>query len=165
MIELLQTSVPGKKDLPLMSGAEHLQVAALCTRQKSGKTQVLMIRSLDTGRWILPKGWPMAGRTLAGAALQEAWEEAGVRGTVSEEHIGCYSYDKITASGKAKPCRVCVFHVEVDGLAKTYPEVDKRKRKWMPPAKAAEAVAEPELRALLAGFQRKSVKRPSREKS
>lgn len=154
----------GKADLSYIS-PRMVQLAALCWRPSDdGGREVLLVTS-STGRWILPKGWPMAGRTLAGASLQEAWEEAGVRGTVSEEHVGCYSYEKITASGKPKPCRVCVYHVEVDGLAKTYPEVDKRKRKWMPPAKAAEAVAEPELRALLAGFQRKSVKRTNRGKS
>lgn len=132
-----------------MAGAEHVQVAALCTRQKGGKTQVLMIRSLDTGRWILPKGWPMAGRTLAGAALQEAWEEAGVKGTVAENPIGDYAYDKIAGNGQAKPCRVSVYMVAVDKLADAFPEADKRKRKWMAPSKAAQAVAEPELRDIL----------------
>jgi 8-oxo-dGTP pyrophosphatase MutT (NUDIX family) len=163
MIELLQTKVAGKKDLPLMSGAEHVQVAALCTRKQGGKTQVLMIRSLDTGRWILPKGWPMVGKTLAGSALQEAWEEAGVRGNVREEPVGYFSYAKIIGSGEEKPCRVCVFHVDVETLAKRFPEMDERKRKWMSPVKAAAVVAEPELRSLLAGLQPKPGKRPDQD--
>lgn len=150
MFETPLAKIPGKSDLPLMDGAEHVQVAALCTRRKGSKTQVLLIRSLDTGRWILPKGWPMAGRTLAGAALQEAWEEAGVKGTVTEEPVGDYPYDKIAGNGQAKPCRVSVFRVTVDKLADTFPEAAKRKRKWMAPARAAQAVAEPELRELLA---------------
>jgi 8-oxo-dGTP pyrophosphatase MutT (NUDIX family) len=152
MFEAKNALVPSKKDLPIMAGEEHVQVAALCTRRKGDKTQVLMIRSLDTGRWILPKGWPMAGRTLAGAALQEAWEEAGVKGSVVEDPVGEYSYDKVLVGGQAKPCRVSVFRVTVDNLAKTYPEADKRKRKWMAPGKAAQAVAETELREILASL-------------
>ena len=52
-----------------------LQVGALCLRIRDGKTQVLLITSRDTGRWVIPKGWPMRGRSLSGAAKQEAWEK------------------------------------------------------------------------------------------
>ena len=44
---------------------------------------MLLISSLGTGRWIIPKGWPMHNTTPAGAAGIEAFEEAGVLGTPS----------------------------------------------------------------------------------
>lgn len=40
--------------------------------------EVLLITSLNTRRWILPKGWLMPDMTLAGSAAREAFEEAGV---------------------------------------------------------------------------------------
>ena len=72
----------------------YLQVGAVCLRNRKGRREVLMISSLDTGRWIIPKGWPMRGRSLAGAALREAWEEAGIRGHVRHEPLGSFTYDK-----------------------------------------------------------------------
>ncbi|MFC7705870.1 NUDIX hydrolase [Plastorhodobacter daqingensis] len=138
--------------VPLISRPAYIQVAALCLRSKNGKQQVLMIRSLGTGRWILPKGWPMDGRSLAEAALQEAWEEAGVQGSVAPEPVGHYSYSKIAEGGMALPTTVHVYAVAVDRLADSFPESARRKRKWMAPAKAAERVNEPGLRDLLAAL-------------
>ena len=126
-----------------------LQVAALC-RDAAG--QVLLITSRGTGRWVLPKGWPMAGRSLAEAALREAWEEAGVRGRVGPDPVGRYSYGKDQDEGFSLPVEVQVFAVAVDGLAEDWPEAGQRRRAWFPPSQAAALVAEDELRALLRGL-------------
>jgi len=56
------------------------QVAALVYRYEAEERQVLVITSRGTGRWVIPKGWPQVGRTLAETAAREAYEEAGVRG-------------------------------------------------------------------------------------
>ena len=48
----------------------EMQVAALCLDEASGR--VLLVTSRGTGRWIVPKGWPMAGRSLADAARPRA---------------------------------------------------------------------------------------------
>lgn len=39
--------------------------AALCYRLKgkTGALEVLLLTSRDTGRWVIPKGWPMEGKT------------------------------------------------------------------------------------------------------
>ena len=123
-----------------------LQVAALCVDGDTGK--VLMITSRGTGRWIIPKGWPMPGRSLAEAALQEAWEEAGVRAKTGEE-MGSYHYDKDQDRGFAVPVEVRVFLVAVEALADDFPERGERRRRWFAPSEAAGLVAEPELAALL----------------
>ena len=54
------------------------QVAALCWRLRKGRAEVLLVTSRDTGRWVLPKGWPITGLSPQAAAAREAWEEAGV---------------------------------------------------------------------------------------
>lgn len=130
----------------------HRQVAALCWRMHGGVPEVLLITSRDTGRWIVPKGWPMADRSAAATAAQEAWEEAGVQGDVAEASLGAFHYPKLYENADPRLCKVEVFALRVEGLAHRYPERGQRRRKWFGLAKAARRVVEPELRALILGF-------------
>ena len=124
-----------------------LQVGALCVQQDSGR--VLLVTSRGTGRWIIPKGWPMDGRSAGGAALQEAWEEAGVRGPVDETPFGRYAYDKKLTRGLSAPVEVQVHLIRVADLAKNFPERKQRQRRWFTPPEAAELVSEPGLAKLI----------------
>jgi 8-oxo-dGTP pyrophosphatase MutT (NUDIX family) len=105
------------------------QVAALCWRRKP-VLEVLLITSLSSRRWILPKGWPMDGLTLAQSAAREAYEEAGVSGEIADASLGSYHYLKERKDHGAMPCSVSVF------------------------ALAAARVAEPGLRHLLLDFHK-----------
>lgn len=134
---------------PVFRRPEFIQSAALCLRDGRDGPEVLMITSRGTKRWLIPKGWPMKGRTLAGAAQQEAWEEAGVIGRVHESPIGYYTYHKRHRTGLPLACRVEVFRLDVADLARDWPEKKIRKRRWMRPEEAAAVVDEPELAALL----------------
>ena len=135
---------------PLFRRPSRLQVAALCLRGADTAREVLMITSRDTGRWIIPKGWPMNGKTCAEAALQEAWEEAGVKkARIKDTPIGSYSYAKRRDNGTEEPVTTLIYAADVDELALTYPEAHQRTRQWMSPKAAAELVQEPELQALL----------------
>ncbi|MDP5306589.1 NUDIX hydrolase [Paracoccus spongiarum] len=127
-----------------------LQVGALCLDTETGK--VLLITSRGTGRWVIPKGWPMEGRTLPGAAATEAWEEAGVEGNVGHEELGRYTYDKDQDRGFAVPVEVRVFLLRVDRSVEDFPESDQRKRRWFEPEAAARMVAEPGLQQILRGL-------------
>jgi len=127
------------------------QFGALCYRVQNDKVQVLLITSRGTGRWIIPKGWPIGGATPAEAALQEAWEEAGVDGKVQGNSLGIYSYVK-QDDGEHLPCVVAVFAVKVRGLKTKFPEVDQRTRKWFSCKKAATLLDDPELRQIVARF-------------
>lgn len=130
-----------------------LQVAALCWRRTgSGALRILLISSRDTGRWLIPKGWPMRRRTEAEAAAREAFEEAGVRGEIAGRSMGLYVYDKWLGKGRAMRCTVRVFPLRVREMLRSYPEIGQRRLKWLPPEKAARKVAEPELAALIRDF-------------
>jgi 8-oxo-dGTP pyrophosphatase MutT (NUDIX family) len=137
------------------SGATEpaVQVAALCLREGPAGPEVLMVTSRTTRRWVLPKGWPIEGLTDAASALQEAWEEAGVTGTVADQPVGHYRYLKTRRNGQALACRVAVYPVQVAALAGAWPEAATRQRAWLPLAAAAAAVDEDELRALLTGLR------------
>jgi 8-oxo-dGTP pyrophosphatase MutT (NUDIX family) len=129
-----------------------LQVAALCWRKHKGEPQVLLIRSLHTNRWIIPKGWPMPGKTLAEAAEIEAWEEAGVKGQISSAPIGSFHYQKERGSGIKQPCDAQVFSLQVSSLAAEFPESDLRNPQWFSVPDATRRVLEPELQALIRSY-------------
>ena len=133
-----------------------LQLGALCWRLDQGQVQVLLVTSRETGRWVIPKGWPMTGKSPAEAALQEAFEEAGVLGRLGPM-LGDYAYDKVKHRDQPKvclmPCRVQVHGVQVTDLADDFPEAHERQRAWVSLAEAAQRVDEPELKALILGFQ------------
>lgn len=143
-----KTPGPGVKADPAST-----QYAALCYRtDANGKTRVLLITSRDTGRWVLPKGWPVAGLSAPGSAAREAYEEAGVEGAVGDDCIGVYSYGKVLGPKKIVPCIVAVYPLLVTNLSARFPEKGQRQLRWFKPRAAAGKVAEPELAALLAAF-------------
>lgn len=111
-----------------------------------------MVTSRGTGRWILPKGWPIPGRNLAQSAAIEAWEEAGVRGVPLDQCLGEYSYQKWRREMRPLPCVVRVYPVLVTALEDKFPEQEQRKRAWKSLRKAATLVQEKKLRDILAGF-------------
>ena len=133
----------------------HTQFAALCYRIVKDKPEILLVTSLGTGRWIIPKGWPSDGMTPVESALTEAWEEAGVRGRISGPCIGLFSYQKRMTNKDDLPCVAMVYPVRVKSLADEYPEKGQRKRKWLSPKKAASRVDEPELAYILRSFDPK----------
>lgn len=132
------------------------QVGALPIRKApDGTINVLLITTLQTQRWIIPKGWPWPGQQDWAAAAAEAREEAGVLGEAREGSIGFYTYEKRQHTG-AVPVRVAVYLLEVHEELETWPECQRRQRAWFTLADAAEAVREPELRALLLRFKASS---------
>ena len=128
------------------------QVAALCWRAGAQGVEVVLVTSRDTGRWVLPKGWPVKGRTASEAARREAWEEAGVRGKIGRECLGFYSYQKGMGEAGDLPCVVAVYPMKVKAEARDWPERDERRREWVSPQEAATRVHEPELQRILAAF-------------
>lgn len=127
------------------------QFAALCWRKAGKGHEVLLITSRDTGRWIIPKGWPMDGKTPSEAAEQEAWEEAGVTGKVWPQSVGIFSYTK-PLDAMRKPCIAIVFPLRVKTMHPHWPEKGQRKRKWFKPKAAAKRVTDVELKSVLADF-------------
>jgi 8-oxo-dGTP pyrophosphatase MutT (NUDIX family) len=128
------------------------QVAGLCWRMSGRKLEVLLVTSRDTGRWIIPKGWPIKSLSHAQSALREAYEEAGVDGAAAKTRIGYYPYVKIMGEDCGIPCSVDVYPIKVKRLLDTFPEKGQRRRKWFPLEKAALKVDEPELADMLRNF-------------
>ena len=89
----------------------------------------------------------MKGKPDSKAALQEAWEEAGlakIKGSV--ERIGTYFYEKAYRKAKNKPVFVKTYLAEAKTFKTKFPEAGQRKLKWVKPKRAAKMVKEPSLR-------------------
>ncbi|WP_105381584.1 NUDIX hydrolase [Neorhizobium alkalisoli] len=133
------------------------QYAALCYRikKKQGLLEVLVATSRDTGRWVIPKGWPMTDKKAHQVAEREAFEEVGVKGKVEKEPLGFYHYRKMLDNGLKIPVRVQVHALEVVDCLKVFPEKGSRTLEWVSCEEAAMRVNEPELKILLLQFAEK----------
>lgn len=127
------------------------QFAALCYRFKDDKLQICLVTSRRSGRWIVPKGWPMDGETPADAAATEAFEEAGLRGKVDNRPIGVFSYYKVLSKDEL-PCIAVVYPLKVNKAVNNWPERKERRRKWFSRKRAAAIVDNRELRAIIEAF-------------
>lgn len=128
------------------------QAAVLPYTLRKGRLQVLLVTSMGTKRWILPKGHIEPGLSARESAEFEALEEAGVIGETRPRSIGSYHYRKRPEKGGER-CRVRVFAMEVTRELDDYPERAERERKWMTVRKALKVIQEPELRALMERFE------------
>jgi 8-oxo-dGTP pyrophosphatase MutT (NUDIX family) len=135
-----------------VASPERLQYAALPWRNVDG-LEIMLVSSRDTRRWIIPKGWPMAGRSGSAAAAIEAIEEAGLLGAICEEPIGVFSYAK-RFSRNIQLCQVEVYSLRVLRQREHWPEMRERVTKWFPAVEAMETVTDPELCDLIGRFIR-----------
>lgn len=122
------------------------QAAALCCRiSVLGELEVLLVTSLETKRWIVPKGNIRKGERAYRCAQREAFEEAGVEGKIRKRPLGYYRYLKERELDKQVSVHLLRLKLEQD----TYPEFGLRQKLWISPAAAAELVFEPELAQML----------------
>jgi uncharacterized protein len=102
-----------------------VQQAAVLPWRKGATTEVMLITSLGTGRWVLPKG--------------------GIEG-------GSYRYEKLSSDGSIQLCHVTVFAMKVTVQRAIWPEQNRRTTKWHSLQEAAAAVHEDDLRRLILAF-------------
>lgn len=145
-------SLPFLSLLPARKQDVRTQFGALCWRRNKSDIQVLLVTTRRTRRWVIPKGWPMGGETPAGAAAVEAFEEGGVKGVMSDNCLGIFTYNKEMEESDDLPCVVAVFPMRVTQQIADWPEASERKRQWLSPKKAASRVHEPELKRILREF-------------
>jgi len=123
------------------AAAKRVQYAALPYRRRSdARTQVMLVTTRESGRWVIPKGWPKKRKSPCATAASEALEEAGVVGKVGRDSIGSYSYKKRLKSGAVVACEVRVFPLKVKRQQKSWLERGEREIQWFSRAKAAKAV-------------------------
>ncbi len=105
------------------------QFGAIPYRRTGEGLVFLLVTSRRTGRWIFPKGGRIAWLSGAACAAQEAYEEAGVEGTVAPDPIGSYRGTKLRPDGDAE-IEVEMYPLEVEIELEDWPERAQRRRRW-----------------------------------
>ncbi len=146
----LLTSLPGSALGRKASAPLPIQTGALPWRLGPGnRAQVLLVTGRNSGRWMIPKGWPMRGKTLAKAAAQEAFEEAGVKGAVSTKPLGSFRHVKQHLVFRPLEVSILVHSLAVKRELAKWPEAGQRERRWFTLDEAATAVDSQELGKLI----------------
>ena len=131
------------------NGERIRQVAAIPFRLGAdGDIEVMLVTSRTTRRFIVPKGWPMKGKSGRKAATIEAQEEAGVLGKTLKQPAGTYSYWK-RLTNRFVRVDVTVYLLAVTEELANWQEAKRRQRAWLAPEDAAVLIDEPELSTLL----------------
>jgi phosphohistidine phosphatase len=120
------------------------QSAVVPFRMQNGRPQILLITSRGRKHWIVPKGIIEAWQSPEEAALEEAFEEAGVKGALVGGSVGEYEYEKW--GGR---CRVAVFLLRVQEEFDDWPEADLRERRWVAVDEALDLIDNPDLRGVV----------------
>ena len=98
-----------------------------------------LIVSTKNGNWGLPKGNLMKKLGSKGTALQEAYEEAGIIGSVVDQKI----------SAKIKGKQMAFYPMEVKNELAVWPESEWRQRKWIRSNEAKDYLNHGSLRSIL----------------
>ena len=120
-----------------------VQSAVIPYRERDGNLEILLISSRKKRRWVIPKGVKEPELSAQVSAAQEALEEAGIEGQVSNQSIGHYAYEKWGGT-----CRVEVFTMMVEKVHKEWLE-SHRNREWISIEEAARRVDEKQLKRLI----------------
>lgn len=133
-----------------MGKSRRKQFGAIPVRfTPEGQLEIMLITSRQTRRWIVPKGWPMKGLEGHDTAAREAFEEAGVNGSISDRPIGSYVYAKRLKRNSTVDCEVELFPLTVEKERRRWPEMDERERHWFSPGEAARLVNEEGLARII----------------
>lgn len=141
------------------------QVAAIPFRlNEHGDVEVMLVTSRTTRRFIVPKGWPMKGKSGRKAATIEAQEEAGVLGKTLKQPAGNYHYWKRLANRFVR-VDVVVYLLEVTEELADWEESKRRQRAWLAPADAAVLIDEPDLSTLVRNVRIPELEYSSKKKN
>jgi phosphohistidine phosphatase len=110
-----------------------------------GELKLLLISAGSKKKWAFPKGVIEPGLSPQLSAAKEAWEEAGLKGVVADQAIGCYSREKWEGV-----CTIEVFPMAVTEMVDTHQwEESHRQRQWFSPKEAMAEVNHPSLTKMI----------------
>jgi 8-oxo-dGTP pyrophosphatase MutT (NUDIX family) len=96
-------------------------------RRSGDSVSLCLITAASSQSWGIPKGTIERGDSPQDTALQEAWEEAGLRGRILGDSLGSYEYEK-----GGVLLTVAVYLMEVEIEAERWEEQELRRRRWIP---------------------------------
>ena len=151
VLKLGKAKKKAKKEFPAPIDGMRRQVGALPWRLGPAGLEIMLVSSRATRRWIVPKGWPMAGRADHVAAGIEAIEEAGLLGVIDEQSCGAFVYMKRFSRGE-EPCEIKLYPLKVVRQRDKWPEKHERMTQWFSVEQAAQKVSDPGLAEVIRLF-------------
>lgn len=127
---------------------EPQQAGVIAVRRTGGDVEMCLIRRKESRGWGIPKGMVERGDTLEETALNEAWEEAGLKGRLVGGAIGTYEYEKWDLH-----LVVAVYVMEVLEEYTDWEEAHFRERTWTSLGEAAAMLADHPVLPLLQGVR------------
>lgn len=104
---------------------------------------VIVTKRHHAKKWIFPKGQPEADKSAKEIAVNEAYEEAGVIGTIKGKAV------KIELKKSRETVVYKLYPLRVSKVCRNWPERKTRKRKFIKPSKAlSKLVSKPYAEAL-----------------
>jgi 8-oxo-dGTP pyrophosphatase MutT (NUDIX family) len=134
--------------LDVTSAPRLLESGVLAYRlDRRGEPLVLVVTTSKGKHWGIPKGRVEPHLSFADNAAKEAFEEAGVRGEVSQVSAGMYRTAKRLQTCGAV-MEVWVYLMKVTETLADFPEKGRREIKWVSCDEAAKLLREPLLAKL-----------------
>ncbi len=127
----------------LPSGMNKGVVGTIPYFWKKGKLRVILVTKRNNHHWIFPKGHQESRKTFEEVALLEAYEEAGVEGTVTHRPI------RIPYKRGSDYINMLAFPIEVSKLRKQWDEREERLRKVVSLKEAFELSDQPAVHSCL----------------
>jgi len=122
------------------------QSGVLPYQYKNSSIHILLVTTTSKKEGIIPKGKIEKKLTPRESALKEAAEEAGIKGVITGESIGGYTFQK---KKTGRICSVEVFPMKVEKEMIEWEEEGKRERCWCTPEEAAARVSNTRLKELI----------------
>jgi len=109
--------------------------------------RVVLITARGSDHWIIPKGYVARGFSAPDSAAKEAYEEAGLLGSVGAESAGEYRYRKF-----GKLFSVQVYPLFIETMLEEWDEMHERKRRIVSPREAFDMLYHAELKNYRLGY-------------
>ena len=139
------TQVPGGTE-PIPTEQVQQAGALIWRSNADNEPEVLIVRARSGGHWTVPKANQPDDLPQTSVAEEEAFEEAGIRGTTSSTVLGSYQYKR-----KGRIYSVAVVPVKASEVMDVWTE-DFRSREWHSITDASEQFADDDLRAMVASL-------------
>ena len=117
------------------------QVAAVCYRLNGSSVEFLLVNT-SSGKWTFPKGRLCPSLSPSESASREAWEEAGAKGKIEQNHFAHYLDTKRTLGydSLAQEVSIAAFLLEVHSTE--IPQESSRNPSWFSSQQAKKRLAE-----------------------
>ncbi|WP_120501073.1 NUDIX hydrolase [Roseovarius sp. EL26] len=115
--------------------ARKIQYGVVPYLKEGNKTRIIMVTSRTHRQWIFPKGGRVSGLSRRKSALQEALEEAGLKGRIDKK-----AEFTSTIIRNGEKIDLVLYPMQVDKMKNKWDEMHQRRRVVISPRKAEKIV-------------------------